>query len=71
MTIANFLIKVKEHPIEITFGETMKVMDDNFDFTPTSFVNGILKNEVGENNGSCKLFAFAKLYDLSVEQTLA
>jgi hypothetical protein len=28
-------------------------------------------NESGTNEGSCKIFAFAQLNDLSVEQTLA
>ena len=40
-------------------------------FTPTAFANGELSNAAGENNGSCKLFSFAKLTGLTKEQTLA
>ena len=37
----------------------------------TAFRNGELENAAGQNNGSCKLFAFARLQGLSKEQTLA
>jgi len=34
-------------------------------------VNGDLTNESGQNSGSCKVFAFAKVQSLSKEETLA
>jgi len=49
----------------------MELIEANFDFTPTAFQNGDLKNDAGENSGSCKLFSFAKQQGLNREQTLA
>jgi hypothetical protein len=48
----------------------MTTVDDNYDFTPTSFQNGETFNEAGKNSGSCKVFSFAKIQCLNVEQTL-
>lgn len=70
MEISQFLTKLKQHPESIQFNETMDVIDRHYDFTPTSFTNGSQKNEVGQNNGSCKLFAFASLQKLTKEETL-
>ena len=41
-----------------------------YDFTPTAFQNGEQINAAGENNGSCKILAFALLHQLSEPQTL-
>ena len=71
MTITTFLDKLKQTPTEITFPETIAVIEENYDFTPTAFDNGTQRNEAGQNSGSCKLFAFAKLQNLSQAQTLA
>ena len=43
----------------------------DYDFTPTAFKNGDTHNEVGQNSGSCKLLAFAKLEGFDKAQTLA
>jgi hypothetical protein len=71
MNIASFLEKLKQTPSAITFPETIAVIEENYDFTPTAFDNGIQQNAAGENSGSCKLFAFAKLQNLSQAETLA
>lgn len=71
MTITSFLEKLKQAPNEITFPETIVVIDENYDFTSTPFYNGTQHNEAGQNSGSCKLFAFAKLHNLSQAETLA
>ena len=70
MIIQQFKTKLKVKPTEITFAETMQVIDDNFNFTPTTFTNGDIKNNAGENAGSCKLFAFAKKQKLTKQETL-
>ncbi len=54
----------------IDFFEIMAFIDANYSFSETAFQNGDLKNEAGQNNGSCKLFAFALIHDLSEQQTL-
>lgn len=70
MSIESFLAKVRSGE-RVTFNDTMSVIDANYTFTPTRFSNGEVVNNAGENNGSCKLFAFAKLHGLSAEQTLS
>jgi hypothetical protein len=70
MTIQQFKAKLKTTPSAITFTETMQVIDDNYNFTPTTFKNGNFKNKVGENSGSCKLFSFALLQKLTKTETL-
>jgi hypothetical protein len=57
-------------PDSIAFNDTMSVIDANYDFTPTAFRNGEMQNEAGQNNGSCKVFSFAKLHHLTPQQTL-
>lgn len=71
MTIAAFLEQLQENPKSITFQDAIQVIEENYDFSPTAFKNGNQNNRVGENNGSCKIVAFAKLNDLSQEDTLA
>ena len=71
MTITEFKTKLNENPNNVAFSETIEVIEGNYDFTPTSFVNGDLTNAAGENSGSCKVFAFAKTQSLSKEETLA
>jgi hypothetical protein len=71
MIITAFLEKLNQVPEAITFAETIAVIEANYSFTPTTFSNGDQINNAGENSGSCKLFAFAKLQNLSQSQTLA
>ncbi|GAB7258024.1 HopJ type III effector protein [Polaribacter sp. OB-PA-B3] len=70
MIIQEFKTKLKSNPNAILFAETMQVIEDNYNFTPTAFKNGTIENKAGENAGSCKLFAFAKLQKLTKEETL-
>ncbi len=71
MTIQEFKTKLKEKPNSVLFAETMQVIEENYTFTPTTFLNGSIKNQSGENSGSCKLFAFAVHHKLSKQETLA
>jgi HopJ type III effector protein len=71
MTLEIFIDKLKTTPKDIAFSETITVIESNYEFTPTAFKNGGLKNNAGENSGSCKLFAFAKLQGFTKEKTLA
>lgn len=70
MIIQEFKTKLKSNPSAILFADTMQVIEDNYNFTPTAFKNGAIENKAGENAGSCKLFAFAKLQKLTKEETL-
>lgn len=71
MTLEHFLKTLRSEPESIEFDDTMAVIDAEYDFTPTSFTNGDVKNAADENNGSCKIFAFAQLQSLDADQTLA
>ncbi|WP_116473791.1 HopJ type III effector protein [Zobellella maritima] len=71
MNLSELQHKLHNNPETIEFSDTMAVIDALYEFTPTAFTNGELCNEAGQNNGSCKLFAFARLQDLTEPQTLA
>lgn len=71
MHIDAFLKKLNDSPETITFDDTMAVIDASYVFTPAAFSNGDVTNAAGQNSGSCKLFAFALLNQLTPEQTLA
>ena len=64
------LEQVKKKPEDIGFKEVIAYIEEHYDFTPTKFKNGNAINEANENNGSCKVFSFAKLNNLSKEETL-
>lgn len=55
---------------EVMFKDVIAFIDEHYDFIPTKFVNGNTVNEANQNNGSCKVFSFAKLNDLSKQETL-
>lgn len=65
------LDQLKNAPESISFAEVIAHIDENFDFTPTKFKNGETVNEANQNNGSCKVFGFAQLNQLSKDETLA
>lgn len=67
----DILAKLKSDPKEIQFSEVISFIDGKYNFTPTRFTNGNTVNEAGQNNGSCKIFFFAKLNKLSKDETLA
>lgn len=62
--------KIKNHPESIQFNEVIEYIDANYDFEPSAFKNGDTFNESGQNNGSCKLFAFGLLNKLTQNETL-
>ena len=70
MTIEAYLEQLSRDPQSIDFETTISVIDNNYNFTPGEFKNGTLLNAENQNNGSCKIFAFAQLHQLSETQTL-
>lgn len=70
MTLDTFLARVKsgEH---VVFQETLAVIAAHYQYIPTRFRNGDVVNEAGTNEGSCKLFYFARLHGLSPIETLS
>lgn len=71
MNLEHFLKTLNNEPEIIEFEDTMSVIEADYNFTPTGFSNGEVTNAAGENNGSCKIFAFAQLQSLNADQTLA
>ena len=63
--------QLEKSPGAIQFSGVIAFIDAHYDFTPTKFTNGNAVNEAGQNNGSCKVFSFAKMNDLSKDETLA
>lgn len=55
----------------LDFEDTIAVISEHFHYTPCAFRNGELENAAGQNEGSCKIFAFAKLMQFNEEQTKA
>ncbi len=54
----------------IKFSEVITLIDSLYNHTPTAFKNGEAFNEASQNQGSAKVFSFAKLNDLSADDTL-
>ena len=73
MQLNEFLNKVKNHE-PVSFIDTITVIAENYRYTPSTFSNGLgeqqVVNTAGTNEGSCKIFAFAILHDLTEQQTL-
>lgn len=67
----NLLEQITLSPETIAFSCVIEYIDANFEFRPTRFTNGDTVNEAGQNNGSCKIFSFANLYNLTRNETLA
>lgn len=70
MTLKDFLAQIEANA-PVSFAETMAVISENYVYQPTAFRNGEIENAAGQNEGSCKIFAFAKLHDLTEIHTLA
>ena len=66
---------IETEPTQVEFDLVMQVIENDYDYTPTTFYNGVdadeVTNEAGTNEGSCKIFAFADMNDLNESQTLS
>lgn len=60
---------------EVAFADVLETIAAHYRYTPTAFANGLgsrrFVNAAGENEGSCKVFAFARLHGLDEAETLA
>ncbi len=59
----------------VGFEEAITVIEQNYRYQPVKFTNGSgagkIINPAGTNEGSCKIFAFARLHALTQDLTLA
>lgn len=73
MSLNTFLKKIHDHT-PVSFNETIAVISDNYCYHASEFSNGLnehkLINLAGTNEGSCKIFAFALIHQLTESQTL-
>ena len=65
-----FILQITTNPENNSFENTINTIDQHYDFTPCEFKNGDLVNAENQNNGSCKIFSFAHLLNLTEQQTL-
>lgn len=70
MMLENFLALVRRGDTP-AFNDTQRIIVEHYSYRPTAFQNGPVANAAGQNEGSCRLFAFARLHGLTAAQTLA
>jgi len=73
-TLEQFIEQIKARPETVEFQDVITIIDANYLYNATRFVNGpaedYIINEAGKNEGSCKIFAFAQIHQLDEKQTL-
>jgi hypothetical protein len=76
--VEHLLEQIRLQPESVEFSDVIRVIEENYIYTPVRFTNGPVSgssaegitNDAGENEGSCKIFAFAKRHELTQEETL-
>jgi hypothetical protein len=75
MTVDELIRKLNTKPDNVDFTDVIDTIDQAYTYTATRFHNGsgsdAVTNEASSNEGSCKIFSFAKLNNLNARQTLA
>lgn len=71
MQLELFLNRLETEPENIQFPDVIALINSLYTYIPTGFRNHEIYNEAGQNTGSCKLLAFARLHELNEQQTLA
>jgi len=74
MKVKEFIARLKSGE-RVSFADSMALIQEHYEYKPTRFTNGVgnsrVVNEAGSNEGSCRIFAFARLNRLSPNHTLA
>jgi hypothetical protein len=74
MTLHDLKMQLQHQPDSIEFADVIELIHQSYDYSPTRFSNGkdnhLVINLSGSNEGSCKIFAFAKLQGFSKEEAL-
>jgi hypothetical protein len=75
LNVEQLIAQIKTVPEQVEFAEVMAIIAAHYHYTPTRFRNGsgadVVVNEAGTNEGSCRIFAFARRNGLSETETLA
>ncbi|MFV0141124.1 MULTISPECIES: HopJ type III effector protein [Empedobacter] len=64
------MILEKLNQNEANFADVIAHIEENYIYTASAFVNGNQENAADQNQGSAKVFAFAKLNNFSEDDTL-
>tara|TARA_R110002167_G_scaffold60822_3_gene171458 strand:- start:186 stop:533 length:348 start_codon:yes stop_codon:yes gene_type:complete len=70
MNPSALILLLRTKPQNIEFNQVIEVITQYYVYHPTCFSNGGLVNEPGTNEGSCKIFYFAQIHQLSAAETL-
>lgn len=73
MNLNAFLEQIKAGE-PVSFQDTIAVITEYYQYQPTAFSNGLdqpVVSQAGQNEGSCKIFSFAQLQQLSETETLS
>lgn len=72
MTLPELLERLRRSDAD--FEDSIAFVNAHYDYVPTRFTNGlgddVVINEAGKNEGSCRLFALARLNGLSESDTV-
>lgn len=55
---------------QLNFSQVLAFIEQHYHYTPQKFVNGYVHSQAGDNEGSAKVFGFAKLHELNQLDTL-
>ncbi|MCC8425942.1 HopJ type III effector protein [Mucilaginibacter sp. UR6-11] len=66
--LLNLITALKEN--SLAFKDVIEFIETYYQHQPTAFKNGEAYNEAAQNQGSAKVFAFARLNHLSAADTL-
>jgi len=66
--LLTLIINLKDN--SIAFSKVIEFIESFYQHQPTAFKNGDVYNEATQNQGSAKIFAFAQINNLNVEDTL-
>eukprot|EP01041_Mallomonas_annulata_P005021 gene5021-10046_t len=55
---------------QVTFQETIAIIDENYEYVPVTFTNGDLVSKPNENTGSAKIFSFGLMTRMDETATL-
>ena len=71
MSISELLALLESDPKALSFTQVIDCIDQHYQFSAVGFRVGEQINAAGSNLGSCKIFAFAQLQQLSEQHTLS
>ena len=69
-TTQTLIHQLNEAPETVEFDQVMAVISAEYQHQPSAFTNGSQQNSAEQNQGSCKILGFARLNELSEQQTL-